>query len=73
MVEPEHGSAKDTVYSTNASVMPQLMLAVTRTVYGEFVTGPLADKSELSQLTRRGLVPSIVKTPAGGVGVIVVV
>lgn len=37
------------------------------------MTGPLAERSELAQLTNRGLVPSIVKTPAGAVGVIVVV
>ena len=73
IVEDVHASTKETVYSTCASVIPHPMLAVTLTVYGEFVTGPLADRSELAQLTKRGLVPSIVNTPAGGVGVIVVV
>ena len=75
-VEVKQGFTKVTVYVMDPVVVAHDALpavAVTVTVNGESVRGPDADKSEELQLVILGFKGSVVKTPAGGVGEIVVV
>ena len=76
-VDVKHGFIKVTVYEIDPvttwlhDVFPAV--AVTVTVNGESVRGPVAEKSEELQLVILGFKGSVVKTPAGGVGEIEVV